>query len=258
MKVKQRRSRATKQPANIAQAMQPHELVLSPSVQSAIGLVAWSQYAGAGEPDLPEMVADLRDQVRQVQGGDMRRPEAMLYSQAVVLGSIFTTLIRRAADQNQLKQYQVHMALALKAQAQSRATLEALANLKNPRQVAFVGHANIAHQQQINNGSVPEMAPVRAGVQARARQTGILQNELWRRLMAASWPPERRARQAALIARWKPWKHSTGPRTAAGRSKSSRNAWKGGHWLALRQLVQLVNAEIREARDLVDVTRPTP
>lgn len=42
--------------------------------------------------------------------------------------------------------------LALKAQAQSRATVEALAEVKNPRSVAFVKQANIAHgHQQVDN-----------------------------------------------------------------------------------------------------------
>jgi hypothetical protein len=30
--------------------------------------------------------------------------------------------------------------------------------------------------------------------------------------MSNGWTPERRMRQAALIANWKPWSHSTGPR----------------------------------------------
>ena len=70
--------------------------------------------------------------------------------------------------------------------------------------------------------------------------------------MATSWTPERRARQAALIRTWKPWQQATGPRTPDGKAKASRNAYKGGHWLMLRALSRLVNAEIREAQDLVN------
>ena len=45
---------------------------------------------------------------------------------------------------------------ALKAQAQCRATLEALAEIKNPRPVAFVKQANISGgHQQVNNGMQP-------------------------------------------------------------------------------------------------------
>ena len=70
--------------------------------------------------------------------------------------------------------------------------------------------------------------------------------------MATSWTPERRARQAVLIRTWKPWQQATGPRTPDGKAKASRNAYKGGHWLMLRELSRLVNTEIRAARDLVE------
>lgn len=42
------------------------------------------------------------------------------------------------------------------------------------------------------------------------------------------WTDAARAKQAALIARWKPWQAATGPRTAAGKAKAARNADKGG------------------------------
>ena len=40
----------------------------------------------------------------------------------------------------------------------------------------------------------------------------------------AGWTPERRARHAEKIRQWAPWEKSTGPRTAAGKAVSSRNA----------------------------------
>ena len=70
--------------------------------------------------------------------------------------------------------------------------------------------------------------------------------------MTNSRTPERRARQAALIRTWKPWQKATGPRTPDGKATASRNAYKGGHWLMLRELSRLVNAEIREARELTE------
>lgn len=55
--------------------------------------------------------------------------------------------------------------LGLKAQSQCRATLESLAEIKNPKAVAFVQQANIAHgPQQVNNGTAPAPAEsTRAG-----------------------------------------------------------------------------------------------
>lgn len=71
--------------------------------------------------------------------------------------------------------------------------------------------------------------------------------------MASSWTPERKARQAALIRAWKPWQKATGPRTLDGKAKASRNAYKGGHWLMLRELSGVVNAEVRKARELMNI-----
>lgn len=65
------------------------------------------------------------------------------------------------------------------------------------------------------------------------------------------WTPERRATRAALIRTWKPWQQATGPRTPDGKATTSRNVYKGGHWLMLRELSRLVNAEINASRDLV-------
>lgn len=42
------------------------------------------------------------------------------------------------------------------------------------------------------------------------------------------WPPARRARQAQLIRQTRPWLRATGPRTAAGKACSCRNAYKHG------------------------------
>jgi hypothetical protein len=65
---------------------------------------------------------------------------------------MFTSLARTAKAQEQLLQYETHMRFALKAQNQSRATLQALIQLKQPGQTTFVRQANIAQgHQQVNN-----------------------------------------------------------------------------------------------------------
>jgi hypothetical protein len=52
------------------------------------------------------------------------------------------------------------MQLALKAQNQSRATLQALVQLKQPSQITFVKQANIAQgHQQVNNLSEKDITP---------------------------------------------------------------------------------------------------
>lgn len=65
---------------------------------------------------------------------------------------MFTSLARRAKAQDKLLQYEAHMRLALKAQNQSRATLQALMQLKQLSQTTFVKQALIAQgHQQVNN-----------------------------------------------------------------------------------------------------------
>jgi len=60
--------------------------------------------------------------------------------------------------------------------------------------------------------------------------------------MANGWTPERRARQAQLIRRWKPWELSTGPRTPEGKARVSRNGYKGGTRAMLRELAWVLRA----------------
>lgn len=132
--------------------LKPHELVLSPTIQSAVAIEAWSKFAGT--VDLADLVDDLHERIKKVQGGDMQPVEAMLFGQAMALETIFTSLARRATSQEYMKQFQAYLGMALKAQAQCRATLEALAEIKNPRPVSFVKQANISGgHQQVNNGT---------------------------------------------------------------------------------------------------------
>ena len=65
-------------------------------------------------------------------------------------------------------------------------------------------------------------------------------------MAARNWTPAQRARQAEKIGAWSPWKNSTGPRTPEGKASSARNAWKGGHRVALRELALALN-EHKEA-----------
>lgn len=68
-------------------------------------------------------------------------------------------------------------------------------------------------------------------------------------MAARIWTPEQRQRQAEIIRRWKPWKQSTGPISAAGKTKVSQNAVTGGEWFKLRQAVKLLNQALREQKD---------
>ncbi len=83
----------------------------------------------------------------------------MLIAKAHSLDAIFNALLRRAsanAESGYTQAAETYMRLGLKAQAQCRATIEALVNMKNPRPVAYVQQTNIAQgPQQVNNGPQP-------------------------------------------------------------------------------------------------------
>lgn len=61
----------------------------------------------------------------------------------------------------------------------------------------------------------------------------------------AKWTPERRARMAELIGTWRPWEKSTGPRTAEGKARSSRNGFKGAQRPRLRALARELDEALR-------------
>ena len=44
------------------------------------------------------------------------------------------------------------------------------------------------------------------------------------------WTKEARQRQSELIRAWQPWRHSTGPKTEAGKAVSRYNAFTFGHY----------------------------
>jgi hypothetical protein len=64
------------------------------------------------------------------------------------------------------------------------------------------------------------------------------------------WTPERRARQALAIRRWKPWDRSTGPRTEQGKRTVSRNLDArriDGTARAIREILKMAAALRRRA-----------
>lgn len=62
-------------------------------------------------------------------------------------------------------------------------------------------------------------------------------------MAARKWTLEQRAEQSTKIQEWQPWQHSTGAKSAAGKSVVSRNAYTGsfrqrmrfGQWLLHQQ-----------------------
>jgi hypothetical protein len=141
-------------------------------------------------PDLAnitsERVEAVRDEyleiTKRVQSGDMADMEALLVGQALSLQAMFTKyggLIN--ANTNNLKACQAVFNMAMKAQAQSRATVQALVELKYPKSVVITKQANISHgHQQVNNGVDGGNFHTSTRAHARAQANAIEQNELLR------------------------------------------------------------------------------
>jgi hypothetical protein len=125
-------------------------------VGNARSLVVFGQ-GTFGELSLTDCAKALKDTAQGLNDGDLSAAVTMLSSQAAALNSMFGELARRAALNmgEHLDATDRYMRLALRAQAQCRATLESLATIKNPP-VLFARQANIAHgPQQLNFGMPP-------------------------------------------------------------------------------------------------------
>lgn len=110
----------------------------------------------ADDIDTPTMMDVLRDQAAAVQSGDLAHAEAMLINQASALQALFVRLTERAMEQSHMPNLEGFMRLGLRAQSQCRATLETLANIKNPP-IVYARQANVTTgPQQINNGAPPQ------------------------------------------------------------------------------------------------------
>ena len=213
--------------------------VISPIVRGAATTQAFSKIFG--ETDLQSLVDELGNQFIKVKEGNLTRAESLLTTQAHTLDAIFNELARRAALNmgEYLNTADRYLRLALKAQSQCRATLETLATIKNPP-VIYAKQANISNgPQQVNNG-----LPAPHGRKKQFHQTNF-----WSINMGNGWTPERRARQSALIQRWRPWEKSTGPKSEDGKATASQNAvLHGFRSRAAIEDEKSLNALIRQAK----------
>ena len=155
-------------------------LALLPSVNGVSVIKAYQGNVMGKDVDINLMVNHLCATFTEVKGGDLHTLEAMLISQATALQTIFSGLALRAQDQTSQRNLEAFLGLALKAQAQSRATITALVDLKDPRQATFVKQANIANgPQQVNNGAVAGAIPDQyAQARTHAGKSAPEQNKL--------------------------------------------------------------------------------
>ncbi|HXQ31812.1 MAG TPA: hypothetical protein VN790_07610 [Steroidobacteraceae bacterium] len=163
-------AKAKPQPADaptseaIAAARSIARTTLRPTVNSARTI---QTVRGDKRDDLSlvSLVDALSEQCALVSSGNLSRPEAVLTAQMHTLDALFSRLTRLACQNlDHFDAAERLFRLAFKAQSQARATVEALAVVKNPP-VMFAKQANLTTgPQQINNNlslarGIPEAAP---------------------------------------------------------------------------------------------------
>lgn len=116
-------------------------LLLKPGMRHAVGAAAYADPLfdqSVERPSSKDNVLTVDEMMAAAQGGDLRIVSDMLVAQAVTLDTMFTELARRAGSNmgQYLDAADRYARLALKAQSNCRATLEALTKLHQPREPA--------------------------------------------------------------------------------------------------------------------------
>ena len=134
------------------------DFLQNPETLNAIVIDSFKGNLFGERVELGGIIDSLQQSSEQLQSGTpLLLAERILMSQAQSLNAVFCDMAKRANRQEYVANMDKLLRLALKAQSQCRATLETLANIKNPP-IVFAKHANIAHQQQINNQQINHTA----------------------------------------------------------------------------------------------------
>ena len=133
------------------------EAALSPEMANASTTADYSQGIFS-DICLQDCIEVMQDDIKAVNGGNLDKLEGMLTAQAEALNAIFNNFAKRAIHSTVMPQLDIYTRLAMKAQAQCRTTVEAIAEIKYPKSATFIKQANIAQQQQVNNGKEPARA----------------------------------------------------------------------------------------------------
>ena len=99
------------------------------------------------------LISELNKQLKEVSEDDnMERCQQILAAQAITLNAVFSNYLQKAVIQTSRTHSEQLLKLALKAQSQSRCTMETISKIKNPPNATFVKQQNVAHgHQQVNN-----------------------------------------------------------------------------------------------------------
>lgn len=132
------------------------EAALSPEMANASTTADYSQGIFS-DICLQDCIEVMQADIKAVNGGNLDKLEGMLTAQAEALNAIFNNFAKRAIHATHMPQLDTYTRLAMKAQAQCRSTVEAIAEIKYPKSATFIKQANIA-QQQVITGKAPAHA----------------------------------------------------------------------------------------------------
>lgn len=127
-------------------AQKTAEISLDPAAHGMAALRLFNK-GSFGEQDTTEVYLALESQAKAARNGDLKHYRAILAMQADALNGMFTELSRRAAANmgEYLNATQLYLRLGLKAQAQCRATIEALEQMTS-------GHVQTVKHVHVNEG----------------------------------------------------------------------------------------------------------
>jgi hypothetical protein len=132
------------------------DVTLAPSVNAA--LMVQDLTHRSNSLDLPALSWYFKNAGVVAAGGNLEQLQEMLAVQARALDLIFIDFARRAANAQTTERQDAFLKIAMKAQAQSRNTVESLAVIQHgPAIFAKQANVNRGGQQQVNNG-VPAIA----------------------------------------------------------------------------------------------------
>jgi hypothetical protein len=157
--------------------------LMTPEIPAALIV---RNFAAASFPsgiDMTALAVMIRQRADAAASGDLDGIVGQLATSATILDAIADEMFRRAALNmgTHLEATESYMRMGLRASAESRAKLEAIAEIKNPRPV-YVRNLNQAHgNQQINQTEGPQQINNNGHPPAgttRAEETGIGPNKL--------------------------------------------------------------------------------
>lgn len=147
--------------------------VIDPAVSAGLMSHRYTSHMPNEEVSINAGIDEVRRITNAVKAGDLSDLEGMLVAQAIALQTMAANFANRAHQQTGQRNLEAFYGLALKTQAQSRATIQALVELKFPRQVVFSKNANINNgQQQINNGVSAPRTETNDSAQSKILENG--------------------------------------------------------------------------------------